>query len=265
MRVFDRGMIESAYGKAAGWTSSELAEVDSVLALLESGQVAAVNRRGPDWLADESVKKAILVAFRSRPSQALDFGFAFNDKFGVQAGFAQKGVRVVPGGSSVRQGAYLAPGVIVMPPSYVNVGAFVDAGTMIDSHVLVGSCARVGKNVHLSAGVMVGGVLEPPQARPVVIEDGVFVGGNCGIYEGVVVRQNAVIGSGVILNASIPILDLETGEDHYGVVPEGAVVIPGARRKAVHGRDVYVSTPLIVKRRDEKTDARTCLEEALRG
>lgn len=263
--MFDRNLIESAFAKTSGWTPPELAEVDRVLSQLEAGTVASVNRRGSDWVADESVKKAILVAFRSRPSQRMDFGFVFNDKFGVQSGFAEKNVRVVPGGSAVRQGAYLASGVIVMPPSYVNVGAFVDSGTMIDSHVLVGSCARIGRHVHLSAGVMVGGVLEPPQARPVVIEDGVFVGGNCGIYEGVVVRQNAVIGSGVILNASIPIVELQTGEEHFGVVPENAVVIPGARPKTVNGRDFYVSTPLIVKYRDEKTDARTSLEQALRG
>jgi 2,3,4,5-tetrahydropyridine-2-carboxylate N-succinyltransferase len=264
MSVFDRSLIESAYAKPSGWTQGELDEVQRVLDLLESGRVRAVNLFEGRWQADVSVKQAILVAFRSRPSQPQEFGFAFNDKFGVRSDFVQNGVRVVPGGSTVRRGAYLASGVIVMPPSYVNVGAFVDSGSMIDSHVLVGSCAHVGKNVHLSAGVMVGSVLEPPQARPVVIEDNVFVGGNCGIYEGMVIRQGAVIASGVVLNASVPVIDVQTGQEHFGEVPENAVVVPGGRKKVVGGREFFVSCPLIVKRRDAKTDARTCLEDALR-
>ncbi len=265
MRMFDRKLIESAYARASGWAEKELAEVDLVLDLLEQGKIAAVSNVEGAWRADADVKKAILVAFRTRPSSAQQFGFAFNDKFGVRSDFAQTGVRVVPGGSSVRRGAFLAAGVIVMPPSYVNVGAFVDSGTMIDSHVLVGSCAHIGKNVHLSAGVMVGGVLEPPQATPVVIEDGVFVGGNCGVYEGMVVRRNAVIASGVVLNASVPVIDVQTGVEHFGEVPENAVVVPGGRKKTTQdGREYFVSTPLIVKHRDAKTDAKTALESALR-
>ena len=180
---------------------------------------------------------------------------------------------MVPGGSTVRAGAYLAPGVICMPPMYVNVGAYVDEGTMIDSHALVGSCAQVGKRVHVSAASQIGGVLEPVNATPVVIEDDVLVGGNCGIYEGTQVRRRAVLGSGVILTRSTPLFDTVRGEIYRAsesgplVVPEGAVVVAGARaitkgKAAEWGLSVY--TPVIVKYRDEKTDKGVELEDLLR-
>jgi 2,3,4,5-tetrahydropyridine-2-carboxylate N-succinyltransferase len=217
------------------------------------------------------------VAFRTGQvvDQSAGDVFRFFDKHNLPPRALQlaDGVRVVPGGTTVRRGAYLGRGVIVMPPAYVNVGAYVDEGSMIDSHALVGSCAQVGKGVHVSAAAQIGGVLEPPGARPVVLEDEVLVGGNCGIYEGVVVRRRAVLGSGVILTASTPVYDLV----HERIlrspagggleIPESAVVVPGSRRIAgdfahEHGLSLY--TPIIVKYRDAATDARTALESALR-
>jgi 2,3,4,5-tetrahydropyridine-2-carboxylate N-succinyltransferase len=261
---FDEKIIEEAYKKTSDWTGQELSEVDKVIELLENGEVTAVKKQGMKWVAQEAVKKAILVKFRSSHSTEMNFGLPFYDKWGIRSDFSTIPARVVPGGSSVRRGAFLGKNVIIMPPSYVNVGAFIDENTMIDSHVLVGSCAHIGKNVHLSAGVMIGGVLEPPQATPVVIEDNVFVGGNSGVYEGFVLEENAVIGSGVILNASTQVIDVETNAVVKGIIPRNSVVIPGARKKNVNGNEFYVSTPLIVKKRDEKTDARTSLEQALR-
>ncbi|MDE3128277.1 MAG: 2,3,4,5-tetrahydropyridine-2,6-dicarboxylate N-succinyltransferase, partial [Gemmatimonadota bacterium] len=183
------------------------------------------------------------------------------------------GVRVVPGGSSVRRGAYLAPGVVCMPPMFVNVGAWVGSGTMIDSHALVGSCAQIGERVHLSAAAQIGGVLEPVNASPVVIEDDVLVGGNCGVYEGTVVRARAVLAAGVVLTRGTPVFDLvreqvyRATRDQPLEIPSGAVVVPGARRvTAGWGADQGVSlqAPMIVKYRDEKTDLATALEAWLR-
>jgi len=183
------------------------------------------------------------------------------------------GVRIVPGGSAVRDGAFLGRGVIAMPPMYVNIGAYVDEGTMIDSHALVGSCAQVGKRVHVSAAAQIGGVLEPIGAMPVIVEDDVLIGGNTGLYEGAVVKRRAVIGAGTILTGSTPVYDLPNeqilrpGPGVPLVVPEGAVVVPGARAVSVGaGREwgLSLATPVIVKYRDEKTDARTELEKWLR-
>jgi 2,3,4,5-tetrahydropyridine-2-carboxylate N-succinyltransferase len=179
----------------------------------------------------------------------------------------------VPGGTAVRSGAYLGPGVVVMPPAYVNVGAYVGEGTMVDSHALVGSCAQVGRRVHLSAGAMLGGVLEPVGALPVVVEDEVLVGGNCGVYEGTIVGRRAVLGSGVILTGSVSVYDVPRQTTYRRTadrplrIPEGAVVVPGSRRlsdtySAKEGLSLY--TPVIVKYRDDKTDAATALEDALR-
>ena len=185
----------------------------------------------------------------------------------------EDGVRIVPGGSAVRDGAYLAPSVVVMPPAYVNVGAYVDEGSMVDSHALVGSCAQVGRNVHLSAAVQVGGVLEPVGAVPVIIEDDVMVGGNCGIYEGTIVRSRAVLGTGVILNGSTPVYDLVHGrivrktDDAPLTIPEGAVVVAGSRKikgSFADEQGLSIYTPMIIKYRDEKTDSATALESALR-
>jgi 2,3,4,5-tetrahydropyridine-2-carboxylate N-succinyltransferase len=185
----------------------------------------------------------------------------------------ESGVRVVPGGTAVRDGCYLAPGVTLMPPAYVNIGAYVGAGTMIDSHALVGSCAQIGERVHLSAAAQIGGVLEPVGQLPVIVEDDVLVGGNCGIYEGAIVRARAVLASGVILTGGTPVYDLVAGRElrRNGAdpleIPEGAVVVPGARAvREGKGRDwgLSLQTPVIVKYRDEKTEASISLEDLLR-
>jgi 2,3,4,5-tetrahydropyridine-2-carboxylate N-succinyltransferase len=199
--------------------------------------------------------------------------FVDKDTFPARKFSVEDGLRVVPGGSSIREGAYVAPSVICMPPMFINVGAYVDEGTMIDSHALVGSCAQIGKRVHLSAAAQIGGVLEPVSAAPVVIEDDVLVGGNCGVYEGTLVRNRAVLGAGVILTRSTPLYDLVRGETYRASaekpleVPEGAVVVPGSRtvnkgKAADWGISLYA--PVIVKYRDEKTSGRVELEEWLR-
>ncbi len=249
--------------------------------LLNDGLVRAAEPEGGRWVVNQWVKQGILVGMRLGVlvENRLDLGpvgrlsFIDKDTYPLRDFDISDNVRIVPGGSSVRDGAYLAPSVVMMPPSYVNVGAWVGAGTMVDSHALVGSCAQVGRNVHLSAGVQVGGVLEPVGAMPVIIEDDVMVGGNCGIYEGTIVRRRAVIGTGVILNGSTPVYDLvngtilRKGPDAPLVIPEGAVVVAGSRRvkgdfAEEHGLSMY--TPLIVKYRDERTDSATALEGALR-
>lgn len=242
-----------------------------LLAALERGEVRAA-RRGDDgtWRAEAWVKRAILVGFRNTkigPIDAVPAPFFDKSAYPVRAFALDDGVRLVPGGSAVRRGAYLAPGVVVMPPAYVNVGAYVGPGTMVDSHALVGSCAQIGANVHLSAGAQIGGVLEPANAAPVVIEDGAFVGGLCGVFEGVVVRERAVLAAGVVLTAATVVHDLVHGCERRGEIPAGAVVVPGSRPASgtyARERGLTVAAPLIVKYRDAKTDAGTALESALR-
>ena len=229
------------------------------------------------WRANAWVKMGILLGFRIGTVEDMTIGgkLSFYDKntFPLKEIRTESGVRVVPGGSSIRDGVYLGRGVVCMPPMYVNVGAYVDEGTMIDSHALVGSCAQIGKRVHLSAASQIGGVLEPVGALPVVIEDDVLIGGNCGIYEGTVVKQCAVIGAGTILTASTPVYDLVRGEvyrkDERGplVIPPEAVVVPGSR--AIPGGkgkewNISIYTPVIVKYRDSKTDSAIRLEDLLR-
>ena len=251
------------------------ATVDELLDLLESGSVRAAERTSAGWLANAWVKNGILLAFRA--GRLTDFPpagpLAFSDKDTLPPRRPPPAVRIVPGGSSVRRGSYLGPGVVVMPPAYVNVGAYVGAGTMVDSHALVGSCAQVGERVHISAGAQIGGVLEPAGARPVVVEDEAFLGALCGVFEGVVVGRHAVLAAGVVLTASTPLYDLARGEVHRGsperplVVPEGAVLVPGSRpARGAFAREhgISLSTPAIVKYRDERTDAATALESALR-
>ncbi len=251
--------------------------VEAVLDALESGELRAATR-APDgsWEAVPWVKRAILLGFRMSPVVAMPYaGIGFVDKRTMppRSFVPEDGVRLVPGGSAVRRGAHLAAGVVCMPPMYVNVGAWVGTGTMIDSHALVGSCAQVGARVHLSAAAQIGGVLEPVNASPVVIEDDVMVGGNCGVYEGTVVRRGAVLGAGVILTRATPVFDLVRETVHRGSadraleIPENAVVVPGARQ--VNGdwaraQGLALQTPVIVKYRDEKTDVATALEQWLR-
>ena len=201
------------------------------------------------------------------------FSFFDKDTLPVHTFGLEDSVRIVPGGSSIRTGCYVAKGVICMPPMYINIGAYVDEGTMIDSHALVGTCAQIGKRVHLSAASQIGGVLEPPGAMPVIVEDDVMIGGNCGVYEGVLIRKRAVLGSGVILNSSTRVYDivnekiLKADKGIQLEIPESAVVIPGSRHidtEFSRANGLSVSTAIIVKYRDEKTDARTALEQALR-
>ena len=246
------------------------------IADLEAGRIRVAEKIGGEWKVNSWVKEVILSGFRLGKLTDMSQGqFSFFDKDTIPTRMfnEQSGVRIVPGGSSVRAGAYLAPSVIMMPPAYVNIGAYVDEGTMIDSHALVGSCAQVGKHVHLSAASQLGGVLEPVGALPVIIEDNVFIGGNCGIYEGTIVKENAVIGTGVIINASTAIFDATTGEyiraNENGqiVVPAGAVVVAGSRpisKGPGAERGIHLYCPVIVKYRDQKTAGSITLEDMLR-
>ncbi len=247
--------------------------LDAVTAGLEAGTIRAASPEPAEdavacrWQARPWVKSAILAGFRSTPMVAMP-GDAFDRAaFPVRVFDRDDEVRLVPGGSAVRRGAHLAPGVVVMPPAYVNVGAFVGERTMIDSHVLVGSCAQIGADVHLAAGAQIGGVLEPPGALPVVVEDGAFVGAQCGIFEGVRVGAGAVLAPGVRLTCSTTIYDLDGETTWRGQVPAGAVVVAGARPargRFATDRGLALYAPIIVKHRDASTDAATALEEALR-
>ena len=242
---------------------------------LTAGKVRAAEKNQGRWKVNTWVKQGILLGFKLGELREMDAGLSFVDKDTFPARRFSVGdrVRVVPGGSSVRTGAYVAPSVICMPPMYINVGAYVDEGSMVDSHALVGSCAQIGKHVHLSASAQIGGVLEPINAAPVIIEDDVLVGGNCGVYEGTLVRARAVLGAGTILTGSTPLYDLVRGEVYRATadkpleVPENAVVVPGSRAvKKGPAADWNLSlyTPVIVKYRDEKTDRGIELEEWLR-
>ena len=259
-----------------------------LLDALGRGEVRAAERGPEGWRAVAWVKEGILLAFRTgvtrpfephprAPNPAFEgstFRFFDRDTLPLRdTRGVEENVRIVPGGSSVRAGAYLAPGVVIMPPAFVNVGAFVDEGTMIDSHALVGSCAQVGKRVHLSAGAQLGGVLEPVGLRPVVIEDDVMLGGNTGVFEGTLVGSRSVLAPGVQLTASTAVYDLVRETTYRATaeapltIPENAVLVPGSRRARgafaeEHGISLYA--PVIVKYRDARTDAATALEEALR-
>jgi 2,3,4,5-tetrahydropyridine-2-carboxylate N-succinyltransferase len=242
---------------------------------LTRGKIRAAEKIGEKWVVNVWVKQGILLGFRLGELSQMDAGLSFVDKdtFPARRFTPADRVRVVPGGSSIREGCYVAPGVICMPPTFINVGAYVDEGTMVDSHALVGSCAQIGKRVHLSAAAQIGGVLEPVNAAPVIIEDDVLVGGNCGVYEGTLVRARAVLGAGTILTRSTPLYDLVHGQVYKASgekmleVPANAVVVPGSRAvKKAHAAEWNLSlyTPVIVKYRDEKTDKGIELEEWLR-
>jgi 2,3,4,5-tetrahydropyridine-2-carboxylate N-succinyltransferase len=247
---------------------------------LTQGKIRAAEKIANKWTVNAWVKQGILLGFRLGALADMGVGtstsglsFVDKDTFPARQFMIADRIRVVPGGSSVRTGAYVAPSVICMPPMFINVGAYVDEGTMVDSHALVGSCAQIGKRVHLSAAAQVGGVLEPINAAPVIIEDDVLVGGNCGIYEGTLVRARAVLGAGTILTRSTPLYDPVKGEVYRATtdapleVPENAVVVPGSRavkkgKAAEWNLSLY--TPVIVKYRDEKTDRGIELEDWLR-
>lgn len=250
--------------------------VNELLDALERGAVRAAQKEpNGEWKAVPWVKQGILLGFRLGDLREYPGALPFVDKhtYPVQAFSRDRNVRVVPGGSSVRRGAYLAPGVVCMPPMYVNVGAYVGRGTMVDSHALIGSCAQIGENCHVSAAAQIGGVLEPVNAGPVVVEDDVLVGGNCGVYEGTIVRHRSVLAAGVVLTRGTPVFDLvketvyRATADAPLEIPEGAVVVPGSRAiRSGWGAEqgLGLQAPVIVKYRDEKTDLATTLETLLR-
>jgi len=268
-----------ASGSAAIGDPEAMMSFLALRSAIESGEVRAAS---PDaasptgWRVNAWVKRGILLGFRLGVLEEMALaGLSFVDKHTYPARHftAGDGIRLVPGGSSVRAGAYVARGVVCMPPMYINAGAYVDEGTMVDSHALVGSCAQIGKRVHLSAAAQIGGVLEPVNAGPVVIEDDVLVGGNCGVYEGTIVRKGAVLAAGTILTRGTPLFDLVNGEvlraagDLPLIVPENAVVVPGARavnkgKGQEWGLSLYA--PAIVKYRDDKTEVSATLEDLLR-
>jgi 2,3,4,5-tetrahydropyridine-2-carboxylate N-succinyltransferase len=266
---------------AAGATANKdtaLAAFSDLKAALEAGTVrsAEPDAASPSgWRVNTWVKQGILLGFRFGDLVEMPAGLPFSDKHtqSVQRFSPDRNIRIVPGGSAVRGGAYLARGVICVPPMYVNIGAYIGEGSLVDSHALVGSCAQIGARVHVSAAAQIGGVLEPVGAMPVIVEDDVLVGGNTGIYEGAVIKQRAVIAAGTVLTGSTPVYDLVNGSvirpaaGQPLVVPAGAVVVPGARAVSVGvGKEwgLSLATPVIVKFRDDKTDARTELEKWIR-
>jgi 2,3,4,5-tetrahydropyridine-2-carboxylate N-succinyltransferase len=270
--------VESIAANLEGFPKAEaLAAFEELKRGLNDGSIRAAEKEGNRWVARPWVKRGILLGFRIgvlEQAQAAS-GFPFFDKstMPLKALSLASAVRIVPGGTAVRDGCYVASGVTIMPPAYVNVGAYVDTGTLIDSHALVGSCAQIGKRVHISAAAQIGGVLEPVGELPVVVEDDVLVGGNCGIYEGAIVRERAVLASGVILTGGTPVFDLVRGQEYRKSpgrpleIPAGAVVVPGARNiREGKGKDwgLSLQTPVIVKYRDAKTDASAALEDAIR-
>lgn len=260
------------------FTPVDRAVFDELKNALNTGAVRAAEKKATgDWVVNSWVKQGLLLGFRMGALVDMSSGesFKFFDKDTYPARPTKIGetVRIVPGGSTIRDGAYVAPGVVCMPPMFVNAGAYVDQGTMIDSHALVGSCAQIGRRVHISAAAQIGGVLEPVGAMPVIVEDDVLVGGNCGVYEGTIVRERAVLASGTVLTGSTPVYDLVRGEIYQRTadgplqIPAGAVVVPGARsvnneRGRAWGLSLYAA--VIVKYRDEKTESSVQLEDYLR-
>jgi len=274
--------IERLFDENPGrYTDAHLRLFQQFKDALNSGEIRAAepdSGRASGWRVNTWVKKGILLGFRIGKIVDMSIDAArqpFFDKstYPVKHMSADSGVRIVPGGSSIRDGCYVAKGVTCMPPMYINVGAYVDEGTMVDSHALVGSCAQIGRKCHISAAAQIGGVLEPVGALPVIIEDEVLVGGNCGVYEGTVVKRRAVLGTGTVLNRSTPVYDVVTGAVHSAsadeplVIPENAVVVAGSRAiPQGRGKEWNLSlyTPVIVKYRDAKTDVKVQLEDLLR-
>lgn len=272
-------IIPLHFSKPREELSNESREVFEVfVAKLDSGEIRAAEKRAGQWQVNHWVKQGILLGFRlgANIDFSINENFQFRDKHTYPLKnfkASSQNVRVVPGGSSVRRGAYLGNNVTLMPPMYINVGAYVDDDTMVDSHALVGSCAQIGKRVHLSAASQIGGVLEPIGALPVIVEDDVIVGGNCGIYEGTIVESRAVIGAGTIVTGSTPVFDpikeqvYRRTADRPIIIPRNAVVVPGtrpARGAFAAEHKLHIACPIIVKYRDDSTDATTALEELLR-
>lgn len=280
MRSIDelKTAIDRLWERATSEPPPEISEILAELReRLQQGTVRAAEPREGGWHVNVWVKRGLLLGFRhGRMREYRDEGTSFFDKDTLPPRrlTMDDAVRIVPGGSAIRAGAYVAPGVVCMPPMYVNVGAFVDEGTMLDSHVLVGSCAQIGKRVHLSAGAQIGGVLEPPGALPVVIEDGVFVGANGAVLEGTIVHEGAVLAAGTVLTRATPVYDLaqrtilRADDTHPLTIPAGAVVVPGSRPAggafaSQHALHMYA--PIIVKYRDARTDESVLTEDALHG
>lgn len=263
---------------AENFTGTDRLVFEEFKSALNRGEIRAAERDSSgEWLVHTWVKQGLLLGFRmgalTDMSDGNNFKFFDKDTYPARPTSIVDNVRIVPGGSTIRDGAYVAPGVVCMPPMFVNAGAYVDEGTMIDSHALVGSCAQIGKRVHISAAAQIGGVLEPVGAVPVIIEDDVLVGGNCGVYEGTIVRERAVLATGTTLTGSTPVYDLVRGEIYQRKagrpleIPSGAVVVPGARAvQTEQGRNWGLSlyAAIIVKYRDEKTDTAVQLEDYLR-
>ncbi len=273
-----RKKIEEMFAKAE-FDSADRKTYEEFKSALRRGEIRSAEKDADGrWHANAWVKQGILLGFRmgkmveiSQSTETLQF--FDKDTFPLRPMTLEDGVRIVIGGSAIRDGSYVAPSVVVVPPAYINVGAYVDEGTMVDSHALVGSCAQIGKRVHLSAAAQIGGVLEPVGALPVIIEDDVLVGGNTGVYEGTVVREGAVLASGVILTRSTPLFDLpnerviKSEGDQPLEVPAGAVVVQGSRaitRGFGQENGLSIYAPIIIKYRDEKTDASAKLEDYLR-
>jgi 2,3,4,5-tetrahydropyridine-2-carboxylate N-succinyltransferase len=250
------------------WEELDPARAESVeetIAALDRGELRVAEKQGGEWIVHEWVKKAILLYFRLRRMEPVEVGpFLYHDKIPLKSDYAERGVRVVPP-ATARYGSFLSPDVILMP-SYVNIGAWVGQRTMVDTWATVGSCAQIGSDVHLAGGVGIGGVLEPPNARPVIVEDGAFVGSRCIVTEGTIVGEGAVLGANVVLTASIPVIDVTGDEpvEHRGYVPPRSVVIPGTRPKDYRSGRYDIACALIVGQRNEATDLKTSLNEALR-
>lgn len=259
-----RDTIDAAYAGGGNEDDARRA-VDDALDLLDRGEVRVAEKHDGEWVVNEWLKRAILLSFGQRQMSTIEVGpYEYRDKMPLKTGYAEAGVRVVPP-AVVRHGAFVEAGAVLMP-SYVNIGAWVGAGTMVDTWATVGSCAQIGRNVHLAGGVGIGGVLEPPGARPVIVEDDVFIGSRCVVTEGVVVEEGAVLGTGVRLSGSIPVIDV-TGPEPVtlkGRVPARSVVVPGSRPKSFPAGEFQLDCALIVGQRSASTDTRVSLNEALR-
>jgi 2,3,4,5-tetrahydropyridine-2-carboxylate N-succinyltransferase len=260
----DPELINAAYEDLERLPQAEAAVLRTIEAL-DAGEVRVAEKLGDTWLVNDWVKAAIVLYFRITELETMTAGpFEYHDKIPTKTGLAEAGIRVVPPGT-VRYGAYCEPGVVVMP-GYVNIGAHVGSGTMVDTWATVGSCAQIGRDVHLSGGVGIGGVLEPPSARPVIIEDGAFIGSRSIVVEGVIVERGAVLGANTTLSASVPIIDV-TGKEPVeirGRVPANAIVVPGTRAKDFPAGQYQLQTPLLIGYRSESTDRKTSLNDALR-
>ena len=272
-----KGKILRLYESSFPYSKRDFEVFEDFVSLLDSGKIRAAEKKGNKWIVNSWVKTGILLGFKMGKLVPYDFhGTRMFDKhtYPIKKISLEDGIRLVPGGTSVRRGAFIASNVTIMPPSYVNVGAYVDEGTMLDSHSLVGSCAQIGKKCHISAGVQIGGVLEPVNLSPVIVEDEVLMGGNSGIFEGVVVKKRAVIAAGVLLTSSMKIYDvvlnrvIEKDENNVLTVPENSVVVSGSRPASgefAQKNRISIYTPVIVKYRDDKTDEKSQLEEVLRA